>query len=469
VIAALLASVATCFALGGLALYLVWPASMLPATRPFFFAASLPLGAGLSAVLMFLWLLAAGPTRGIIVLELALIAGLAYLARRRRRGIRDESEPAPAPSSHKTSSLLLAAFVVVAAIGVAAFVAITRQYPHGDWDAWMDWNMRARMILRAGPDWRVAFSPLLPWSHPDYPLLLQSLVVRSWLYAGGETRAGPALVALVMSGSTVAVLVTSLRLLRSTSQGLIAGLVLVSTPVFVEQGAAQYADVPLGCFLLLTLAFLALDDTFAERTPVFAGLAGFSAGLALWTKNEGALFLVALVAARGLLILQQRKPTLGRSARPFLLGLAPMLCVAAYFKLRLAPPNDLLSGLGIERTLSRVADPSRYAAIGRAFKGHIAGFGGNSLVSAVWLLVTYMVATWLSDQSRKAVWLRTGSLALLLIVTGHALVYLTMSDELSRHLNNSLERLLLQLWPAALLLLFSALRTPEEASEARGG
>jgi hypothetical protein len=52
---------------------------------------------------------------------------------------------------------------------------------------------------------------------------------------------------------------------------------------------------------------------------------------------------------------------------------------------------------------------------------------------------------------------------------GHALVYLTMSDELPRHLNNSLERLLLQLWPAALFLLFAALRTPEEASEAPPG
>ena len=55
------------------------------------------------------------------------------------------------------------------------------------------------------------------------------------------------------------------------------------------------------------------------------------------------------------------------------------------------------------------------------------------------------------------------------MLAGHALVYLTMSDELPRHLNNSLERLLLQLWPAALFLLFAALRTPEEASEASRG
>jgi Dolichyl-phosphate-mannose-protein mannosyltransferase len=465
VIPGLLASAVTCFALGALALSLVWPASTLPRTRPLLLAASLPLGAGLCAVLMFLWLLAAGPTRGIVVLELVLIAGLAYAAHRRFRA----HEPNSGPTSQERGKLLPAAFTVVTVIALAAFVALTRQYPHGDWDAWMDWNMRARMILRAGPDWRVAFSPLLPWSHPDYPLLLQSLVVRSWLYAGGETLAGPALVALIMSASAVAVLVSSLRLLRSPSQGWIAGLILVSTPFFLEQGAAQYADVPLSCFLLLILVFLACDGAFGEGTPAFAALAGLSAGLALWTKNEGALFLVALVLARGILVLRHREPALGRTARAFLAGLGPMLCLVAYFKLRLAPPNDLISGLGPERTLSRVADPTRYAAIGRAFKGHIAGFGGNGMVSAVWLLITCLAAAWISDRTRRATWLRTGSLALLLILAGHALVYLTMSDELPRHLNNSLDRLLLQLWPSALFLLFSALRTPEEASEAPRG
>jgi hypothetical protein len=272
-----------------------------------------------------------------------------------------------------------------------------------------------------------------------------------------------------MSVSTVAVLVASLRLLRGPSQGWISGLVLVSTPFFVVHAAAQYADVPLGSFLLLALVFLAFDGTYGDRTPVFASLAGLAGGLALWTKNEGALFLLALVGAHVVLKLWQRQPALGRSARAFLLGLAPMLCVVAYFKLRLAPPNDLIAGLALDRTLSRVATASRYGAIGRAFKGHIAGFGGNGLVSAVWLLIAYLAATWVSDATRKAAWLRSGALAVLMTLAGHALVYLTMSDELPRHLNNSLERLLLQLWPAALFLLFIALRTPEEASEASRG
>jgi hypothetical protein len=467
--AGLLASVVTCFAIGALALYLVWPHWALPSTRLVVLAAALPLGAGLCAVLMFLWLLVAGPSRGIVVLELVLVAGLGFAAYRRWRARRADPHPAPAAGLAPPSPLLRIAFVIAAIVAVAAFVAISRQYPHGDWDAWMNWNMRARMILRAGPDWRVALTPMLPWSHPDYPLLLHSLVVRSWLYAGVETLAGPALVALIMSVSTVAVLVAALRMIRSPNQGLIAGLLLVSTPFFVVHGAAQYADVPLGCFLLLVLVFLAFDDSFGDRSPAFAGLAGLSAGLALWTKNEGALFLLALVVAHALVTLGARQPALGRRARGFLIGLAPMLCVVAYFKLRLAPANDLISGLAPERALSRVVAPERYREIGRAFKGHLAGFGANGLVSAVWLAITYLAGTWLSDATRKTTWLRTGTLALLLMLGGHALVYLTMSDELPRHLNNSLERLLLQLWPAALFLLFAALRTPEEASEAPPG
>ena len=123
----LLASVVTCFAIGGLTLYLVWPAWALPATRPLLLAAALPLGAGLCAVLMFLWLLIAGPSRGVLLLELILIAGLAYAARRRLRLGRRVGPPVPMPRPPDPSSLLPAAFVIVAAIAVAAFVAITRQ------------------------------------------------------------------------------------------------------------------------------------------------------------------------------------------------------------------------------------------------------------------------------------------------------------------------------------------------------
>jgi hypothetical protein len=458
----LIGSLLTAFALGSLALVLAWPGRTRQAHRLLIATFALPLGTGLCAVLMFPWLMLAGPSRLLPAAELVLIVGLALpVVRRLRSG-------APEPRSTlriRPHPALAVAFLVVAVAALGSFLATSREHPHGDWDAWMDWNLRARMILRGGADWQTAFTGLLPWSHPDYPLLLQSLVVRSWLYAGRETQAGPALVALIFTFATVAVLVASLWSLRSPNQGMLAGLVLLSTPLFLVQGAAQYADVPLACFLLLVLAFLALHADHGDRTRGFAALAGFSAGLAIWTKNEAAAFVVALVATHLFVALRQGRPTVTAHARAFAAGFAPVLCLVLFFKLRLAPPNDLISGLGIERTLSRLATPERYQIIAREFKNRIAGFGSNGLVSATWLVVAYVLAAWTSPRARGHSWVSTAAIAILLVLVGHGTVYLTMSDELTRHLNNSLDRLLLQLWPAVLFLAFMTARTPEEAAE----
>jgi hypothetical protein len=461
----LIGSLVTAFALGSLALVLAWPGRTRQAHRLLIATFALPLGTGLCAVLVFPWLMLAGPSRLLPTAELVLIAGLAIpVVWRLRFGAPEPRSTLPSWRVRPNPALAVA-FLVVAVAALGSFLATSREHPHGDWDAWMDWNLRARMILRGGADWQTAFTGLLPWSHPDYPLLLQSSVVRSWLYAGQETQAGPALVALTFTFATVAVLVASLWSLRSPNQGILAGLVLLGTPLFLVQGAAQYADIPLACFLLLVVVFLALHAYHGDRARGFAALAGFSAGLAIWTKNEAATFVLALVAAHLFVALRQGRPALTVQARAFAAGFAPVLCLVLFFKLRLAPPNDLISGLGIERTLSRLATPERYQIIAREFKNRIAGFGSNGLVSATWLVVAYILAAWTSPRARDRSWVRTAAIAILLVLVGHGTVYLTMSDDLTRHLNNSLDRLLLQLWPAVVFLAFMTARTPEEAAE----
>ena len=54
-------------------------------------------------------------------------------------------------------------------------------------------------------------------------------------------------------------------------------------------------------------------------------------------------------------------------------------------------------------------------------------------------------------------------IALAVLLAGHFMVFVSMADELARLLDSSLDRLLLQVWPSALLLFFMAVRTPEEA------
>jgi len=136
--------------------------------------------------------------------------------------------------------------------------------------------------------------------------------------------------------------------------------------------------------------------------------------------------------------------------------------VVVSFKLTLAPPNDLLSTLGVERTLGRVTDPARYATVVRAYAIHLGTFGANGLPGAVWPLAVFSgVLGWNAIERRRS-WARGAAIALGLLLAGHFAVFVSMADELARLLASSLDRLILQLWPSALFLGFMVTRTLEE-------
>jgi 4-amino-4-deoxy-L-arabinose transferase-like glycosyltransferase len=459
-IVALVLSLAVSAALGTLTLLRLRPPADAPRSRALLLALGTGLGAGFSSLLVFAWLILFGPTRAFPLAEAALLAVLAVA--------RYRSRPAHPLGDGRTewlegpARLLTPVFLLALAAAAAAFVTMLRQEPHGEWDAWMNWDMRARMIFLGGPTWRTAFAPELPWSHPDYPVLVPSLVVRAWLYAGKATLIGPALVAATFGFGAVALLVTALGVLRTPSQGLLAGMVLLATPFFIRHATSLYADVPLAFFFLATLVCLALDDRAGATTSRFAALAGLSAGLAMWTKNEGLLFTGCVIAGIAIAGGRHGWPETRRRLVHFGAGLLLPLFVVVSFKLSLAPPNDLLSTLGVERTLGRVSDPARYATVVRAYAIHLGTFGANGLPGAVWPLAVFAgVVGWNAVERRRS-WARGAAIALGLLLAGHFAVFVSMADELARLLASSLDRLILQLWPGALFLVFMVTRTLEE-------
>jgi hypothetical protein len=458
-------------ALVGFALLrLLWPAQV--ALRPYRLivgALAIGIGLGATAVGLFLWLLAAdGVGRPVIALDLALLAALTGALAWRSRGSRSDARLPEQPLAGAPGDRLVTlAFAATLTCGVAAFVGISASAPHGGWDAWMDWNLRSRMIFRGGAEWRDAFSPLLGWSHPDYPLLVQSSVVRMWAYRGAETLAAPATVAFLFTFATVGLASSAVAALRGRTQGMLAGLILLGTPFLIFHGASQYADVPVGFFFLSTVVLLALHDRHHDRTSRFAVLAGLTVGLAGWTKNEGLLFLAALVAAQAAISLRSgtRRIT-AAEVRAFGLGLLPMLLIIGFFKLRMAPSNDLVSSVGAGETLRRLTDPIRYGLVVKAFVSQIGGFGFNGMISAVWLLITYGLCVWVRPEETGRAWFPHTLVTLGLVLAGHAAVFVATADEVARLLDSSLERLLLQLWPVAVFSCFMVFATPEEAARA---
>jgi hypothetical protein len=387
----------------------------------------------------------------------ALLAlGWALAARQRRR------EPlwTPlAPSSWSRVHFALATGMAAATLcQIVMFALFYRIAPHGIEDAISIWNLRARFFFRGGEHWTDGFSPI-NW-HGDYPLLLPCEVARSWTWANGESTLIPALLALSFPLATLALLTGSLGLLRGPSQGLLAGLVLLGHGYFFETAASQLADVPLAFFVLLAIVSLAL--AYHEASSVrhrFVALAGLSAGLAAWTKNEGLLYLLILPACRMIFRAGQRSRWQQVSeVSAYSLGALPIVLLIIYFKARLAPFNDLLSAQSGARSLAKIFDSWRYLEI-MLWELKALWNIGPGLIPALG------VYAWLLGRSAG----RPARLAYLpvlaaIIAVCYFAAYLTSPHDLQWHLESSLERLLCHLWPAALFTFFVWVASPEEAA-----
>ena len=140
---------------------------------------------------------------------------------------------------------------------------------------------------------------------------------------------------MVFTFATVGVLYSSVSILRSRTQGALAALLLLGTNFFILHGTSQFADVPLGFFFLATLALLALPEVWPDDRPRLLLLAGVTAGLSAWTKNEGFLFIVAILLGYGLVIVRARGWQNGLGdARAFAIGLAPVFVMAYRYRER---------------------------------------------------------------------------------------------------------------------------------------
>jgi hypothetical protein len=368
--------------------------------------------------------------------------------------------------------------VLFAGTLVSAVVSIVIAFlkePHGKWDAWVIWNLHARFILRGGERWLDFLSSGLDWTHPDYPLLMPLSVVRMWKYAGSETLYGPIILSVLFTLAVAGLLVFSLAILRSRTQGYLAGLVLMGSPYFLDMGAYQFADIPLAFFFLATLIIFFYHDRFSERHDYPLMLAGLAAALAAWTKNEGLLFLFVVPAVRFAWIIHGsgwRRAL--RQAAWFVAGALPVLIVMAIFKLQLAPSSDIFAGQGLQKMIERLTDWQRYGQILLAYiqtaltftQGIVdirEGFRFNPGVAGVVLLGLYMILVGVRTQGQDQPALLTAVTALILMLAGYFGIYLITPHDLRWHLLTSLNRLFIQLWPSAIFLCFMIARTPEMA------
>jgi hypothetical protein len=456
-----------CLASGYLLIWFGWPDSQSAfSLRVMKLSLAGGFGIGISSIVFFLARMLG--TNHFVVGDIALlllVCTLQYLARPRSSAGFEAKAVIDFEFPRWLRRILIVAFVFAL---LAAFYSTTTRavtHPHGDgWDAFAIWNLHARFLFLGGGHWRDGFNAVIPWSHPDYPLLLPAATARFWSYAGVDSPMVPAALGLVFTFSTLALLVSSLFQLRGSNAALLAGIALSATPFLAEHGAAQYADVPLSFFILAVIVLLHFGshlgpETQSRRLNRCWTLAGAGAGFAAWTKNEGLLFLAALFLAFCLVAIT--KPWQNSAAgfpdrRRYLLlqavlGAVPILAIIAWFKRSVATSGDLLSTPQL--MIHRILTPGRYGIILRWYAKEFLRFGGWWIVPGTVLLVAFYFLVRTKGTEPEPL-LRVSITALTLTLAGYFMIYLITPLDLYWHLRFSLNRLFLQLWPATLFLFF---------------
>ena len=186
--------------------------------------------------------------------------------------------------------------------------------------------------------------------------------------------------------------------------------------------------------------------------------AGFMAGLAAWTKNEGLLFLFASIGVLSIVALWKRS---SQGLLLYFAGLLLPLALILYFKFQIAPRSEFLSG-GNSKIIQDLTDLSRHQLIFTYFKNLILYSGGwNSVgiypILCIYFLLFYSRIKQISD-------LVFISLAVFVCqIIGYYFSYLISPYDLQWHLSYSLSRLFEQMYPAIVFVVLITCQSPETA------
>lgn len=425
----------------------------------------LGIGVALSGATTFLGLLLFD--RVTVVFEAVLLIGL--LVATHRFGAEPLSPPAKEQLPKTLVLWLGLATMLVLAFGAAVWTSRTWHEPHGAWDAWDFWNMRARWYFRAGADWSRTHSEVPLWTHPSYPPMLPAAIARGFAWLGGESAYVPQAYALVFTSAPVALLAWTLWRARGAAQGWIGALTLVATPYFVVHGADQYADAPLAFLFAATVAFTTLYDE--SRRPRLLVLAGLCATLAALTKNEGSLFVVAFVTARSFVAARGGRERWRAEGLTFAAGAVWVGLLVATFKLGFSVmpstgefyvgPQPGWNHGPIEHVIIQVSTADRWVGVAESWWLHATTFDlfwPFPLIPG--LLVYGLVMGRSARRPRDAVYTIFGLIGLSAFVV--TAMFLAWSTYPIREHMDALQRLLYQWMPSMMLGFFLYVRTPGE-------
>jgi len=146
------------------------------------------------------------------------------------------------------------------------------------------------------------------------------------------------------------------------------------------------------------------------------------------------------------------------------MGASPVIVVIFLYKVCLPASNDIIAAQGLGSTVHRLLDMSRYRLVMSQFVRELFSFGGWSPTFATPLLLFFYFLLLGSNVKKKDA--AATSIAVLLpvfMMVGYFFVYILSPHDLAWHLDSSLNRLFLQVWPLAIFTYFAIVQSPEHA------
>ncbi len=133
-------------------------------------------------------------------------------------------------------------------IGTISFTLNSLRW--GQWDAWAIWNLHAKFLFHED-SWETLFTHKITWTHPDYPLMLPSLIAVFWKGIENISPVIPVIIAYVVYISILSLIYSSINITRFKFIALIGVLFLTLDTNYLAIAASQNADTLLSLFILI--------------------------------------------------------------------------------------------------------------------------------------------------------------------------------------------------------------------------
>lgn len=399
-------------------------------------------GVGAAAILHLLLLLATGASPRVMFafqgVALSLLAGKFFISR--------AQPPAPAPPSSRWNLLpaMMLVFGLLFALSGLAASALTAR--HGGPDAWGNWNLRARYLAGPGESWRHALSELLVEASPGAPLLFPSYIASVWRASGSISTTLPAVTGEIFYFAILLTLLSSIAVLRGLSHGLLAGLLWIASPAMLAGTGLPEVDIALAYYMLAAIAAATLSLALGHRGA--AAVAGVMASFAAFTKDEGMVFAALLLAVFFTFQTREVRQWLWLAAAAF-----PGLLVAGCFKAFLAPAGGALPRLADPLAWSRAVSAERIEALWEGLAGGLMN-SGQRLTHPLLLLALLALLLRFSVPGQLRAGLRFGACVWAAQAAAFLIACLLHHQQGLVELRSEAGRLIVQLWPGFLLLMF---------------